>query len=152
MPRFILPGILLTVIAMDGCTNNSGQTSVTLYSINGGKGAERSKARETGEVFHGFPVLGKTEIVDAEARGELLKAIEDGIAQKGVSKADCWWPRHGLRVTSGGQVTDYLICFQCNQVYIYEGGAERERQRTMPSEVQTVFDKHLRAAGLPLAP
>ncbi len=35
--------------------------------------------------------------------------------------AMCFDPRHGLRVTANGQTYDLLLCYACNQLYVYRG-------------------------------
>ena len=63
----------------------------------------------------------------------------------------CFSPRHGIRVTRHGRVTDVVICFECRQVRVYRDGHSVASFLTSASP-QPVFDDVLRQANVPLPP
>jgi hypothetical protein len=78
--------------------------------------------RDTNDItLHGFKILKQVmlegkQAVMASAAFEL--AITQG--QNRVS-ADCFEPRHALRVKANGQTYDFLLCYQCGALYVYRG-------------------------------
>ncbi len=122
---------------------------LTLYSIDG-RDRDLDQPPSAGETFHGYPVLGKVEVADPAAREEIAAALRAGMADRGVHMAACFWPRHGVRAGSGGRAVDYVICFECNQLVVHDGGARWAR--TTGRAPQAVLNRRLTAAGVPLAP
>jgi len=68
--------------------------------------------------FHGFDILGKTEIRDRDEREQLLGALYKGIDEATVP-ANCFGPRHGISATLGDETVDLVICFECLQIQIF---------------------------------
>lgn len=157
MKRVVGAGVVVVLIAM-GCSKNpAGVTApdeLTLYSIDGrdegdGRGVG---VKATGETFQGYPVLGKFEVKDAVRRRELATALADAIERgKDRPMAKCFWPRHGFRLVRGGQVTEYVVCFECSIVQRILAGTKGSYE---PIDVTTqpTFDKPLLDAGIPIAP
>lgn len=100
--------------------------------------------------LHGWAVLGKTVVKDAEVRKAMVAALKKGLAESDGSTKDCFNPRHAIRVMNGGKPVDYLICFECSQVIIYADGKTRA-ELPITRSPQPVLDKVLRDAGVPLA-
>src|SRR5689334_17910405 len=71
----------------------------TLFSI---EGEDQPPDVTTETLFHGFNVLGKSEIEDADERKALLEALYRSIADS-EHAAICFWPRHGIRASRGDQ-------------------------------------------------
>jgi len=115
----------------------------TLYSL------EPSEKADGENALHGWKVLGKTTVKEAEARKKLLSALEKNIAE-GKRGAKCFDPRHAIRATLDGKAVDLLICFECGWVYVYHDGKQLARLE-MDTAGQPDFDKVLRDAGVPLA-
>jgi hypothetical protein len=63
--------------------------------------------------FHGYQVLGKTEILDAETRKSLVSALENGAAENHGDAMLCFNPRHGIHVARHDKEMDFVICFEC---------------------------------------
>lgn len=95
-------------------------TKVYLYSIdpNHGKRFSGERPVNSKKVFHGYPVLGRVEIVSPKERKALLDEFVKGIPQDDGNMPDnsCFNPRHGLRMITGSSTNDLVICFQCMQV------------------------------------
>jgi hypothetical protein len=120
-----------------------------LYSIDG-RHFEPGQEPKTEEKLHGYPVLGKIEMADADKRKETVAALREGLAQSDGKMAKCFWPRHAIRTVEKGQTTDYVICFECYQLEVHQGSSKAVKPVTR--KPQSVFNKHLKEAGIPLAP
>ena len=102
------------------------------------------------EGFHGWKVLGKVSIKDAQSQKSVLATIEDGIAKHDGSVALCFNPRHGLHVTQEGKTVDLILCFECNQIQIFLDG-ERLPDILVGRKPQTLLDGLLKEGKIPLA-
>lgn len=94
-----------------------------LFSIDPMAGKPESEA----DGFHGFSILGSTRVIQAD-QTLLSKALIAGVEENNNSVAACFAPRHGIRVHHKDEVYDFLICFECLQIYWYTDG---EKQPTM---------------------
>jgi hypothetical protein len=101
------------------------------------------------DAFHGWKVLGKTEVKKAEVRKKLLDAFQKGVADNTGTVALCFKPRHGIRVTYDGKTADFVICFECYQVQAFVGDKPEKGFLTTKSP-QTAFDEVLEEAKVPL--
>jgi hypothetical protein len=126
--------------------------SITLYSIDGNDYFPPKKKPKTDEEFHSYPVLGKVEVTDASKLRQLVVALKEGIDEHGGG-AKCFWPRHGVRVVRGNQWVDYVICFQCGNVYEYTSasGARYKEEGNHRKPLKETLNKYLTDAGVPLA-
>jgi hypothetical protein len=100
--------------------------------------------------FHGWKVLGKTVVKDAEVRKKLVAAFQKGVEENKGEAALCFNPRHGIRASHDGKTADFLICFECFHGHTYVGEKEIEGFLTTDSP-EAVFDKVLKDAMVPLA-
>lgn len=119
-----------------------------LFSIDGND-YEPGTEPKAAETFHRYPVLGSVEITDPATKKEILDALHEGLA-RGTQLARCFWPRHGVRVVRDGETVDSVICFECGHHEIHQGGDRKVMPTT--STPQAVLNRHLTAAGIPLAP
>jgi hypothetical protein len=119
--------------------------SLTLYSLDGEYLAGEGEAPK-GEMFQGFPVLGKTEIASASDRVEILTAVKNAIGEFHGSQITCFWPHHALRVLQNGKRTDYVICFHCSKVERDVDGASVFKPIT--NSPKAMLDAHLAKAGI----
>jgi hypothetical protein len=97
--------------------------------------------------FHGWRILGRTTIKDANTRKKLVAALKQGAAENDGIFANCFNPRHGIRVTHEGKTIDFLICFECLQVQVYTDKLRDGGFLTISSP-QPLFDEVLRQAGV----
>jgi hypothetical protein len=120
--------ILLTSLFLGcGCNWVGGQGTpeqLTLYSIDGRR-LQPGQEVQANEKFHGYPVLGKIEIADADKRKEVFAALKEGLARSNGTMAKCFWPRHGIPAVEKGRTIDYVICFECLQLEAHEGDSKR---------------------------
>src|SRR4051812_29507691 len=101
------------------------------------------------DAFHGWKVLGKTTVNDADARKKLLAALEKGAKDNDGIAAACFNPRHGIRVKAGDKTIDLVICFECFSATVYTG-EERTGSFLTTASPQPALDKVLTDAKVPL--
>jgi hypothetical protein len=99
------------------------------------------------EKFHGFVVLGKTNITNPKVKARLISALYSGI-KKDVSYAFCFDPHHGIRVVSGNQKLDLVICFECGKIDVYTNF--QSGQAYVDGSPQAIFDQALTSAKISL--
>jgi hypothetical protein len=99
--------------------------------------------------FHGYNILGSTQVQDASTRRKLVTALEKGIAENGGTMMACFNPRHGIHVTRGKDYADFVICFECAQIQI-SGAVSGEVLTTRTP--QLIFNQVLMDAKIPLEP
>lgn len=114
------------------------------------------KEARTGEEFsnkcRGWIVLGSTLIDDDSIRKRLIGTLDAGAKENRTAAAGCFNPRHAIRVVRQGKVIDFVICFECLQVLVYEGEDKDHTQYFLVSQTpQSVFDDVLKNAGIPLS-
>jgi hypothetical protein len=100
--------------------------------------------------YHGWKVLGHTTITDKELRKKLVVTLGDAIDNfVGGGKKKCFDPRHAIRVTVEKKTYDFLICFQCDYVYVYSGDKRVAVWNTGPTP-EKLFDQTLSDVKVPL--
>ena len=135
MVRFLIPFLALATTLMVGCTGKSADSKIPepdskiperpraalekadqfeLLSIDPDRQQEKPK-----DDFHGWKVLGRTQIKDADTRKKLVAALQKGVGENDGTVANCFNPRHGIRATHEGKTMDFVICFECLQVQVY---------------------------------
>jgi hypothetical protein len=118
---------------------------IVLYSL---EPDERKKVKDG---FHGWQILGQTTIKEAAVRSQILTSVYQGTAKSDGNGAKCFDPRHGIRATVNGKTVDLVICFECHWVYVYYDSDEnRQHVAVTTRDPQTVLDKALKNAGVPL--
>lgn len=100
-----------------------------------------------GEVFHDHTVLGTLEL-DGKKASRAAGAFQYSLTWPDVSEFMCFDPRHGLRVTSGGHVYDFLLCYECRQIVVFRDGVG-VGSRTASGSPQTL-NALLTEANVPL--
>ena len=118
-----------------------------LYSIDG-DAVRHDRTVEGADLFHRAPVIGQVNVIAADKRSALAYALKQGI-ESPERPVECFWPRHALRVTSNGRTVDYLICFECSRIYVYEGNSKVVKH--VSRAPQRIFNQHLREAGITLS-
>jgi hypothetical protein len=101
------------------------------------------------ERFHGYRVLGRTTLKDADKRKAVLAALDKGIKDSDGRVARCFNPRHGIHAVQDGKTADVVICFECLSMEAYLDG-KRTGSALTTRGPQATFDKTLRDAGVPL--
>ncbi|HWB61576.1 MAG TPA: hypothetical protein VG733_18985, partial [Chthoniobacteraceae bacterium] len=89
--------------------------TATLFSL----APDGVQAPAGAEDFHGHAaVLGKMAL-DAKQSAVAIRAFEDAVVNWQGLKADCFEPRHGLRIVSGKHVYDFVLCYACGRLCVY---------------------------------
>jgi hypothetical protein len=111
----------------------------------------RERGIERENAFHGWPILGETEVSDPAVRQALLNALANGVREnvKGMA-ASCFNPRHGIKAVANGQKLDVVICFECLQANVYADDKRIQGFLSMSSPQKT-FDEVLRKSGVKLS-
>src|SRR5262249_49860241 len=80
-----------------------------LYSLDPERKADKDgKVVEVKDGFHGWQVLGKTEVKGEAERKRLADALRLGAEDNFGMVAACFIPRHGLRLKGGGKTVDLV--------------------------------------------
>ena len=111
-----------------------------LYSI------ESRPTPNQANTFHGYPIVGQTEIKDEKIKSDLVAHFYDGMAAESIAKG-CFSPHHAIRAMKGQKTVDLVICFSCSGVHIYYG---EERSRThVAQEPERFYNAVLATVGVP---
>ncbi len=106
-------------------------------------------ARNEKDGFHGYKILGKTAVKDADTCKLLVTAFKKGVKENKGTAANCFIPRHGVRFKIDKVTVDLVICFQCFQVHQYYDDKSGPAFLITDSP-QPAFNKVLKDAGVPL--
>jgi hypothetical protein len=79
------------------------------------------EGKDAKRAFHGYAILVEGQAETAERRKEVASFLGKTLHWNEFRKALCFNPRHGLRAVSGKQTLDFLICFECYRVQVFEG-------------------------------
>jgi hypothetical protein len=92
-----------------------------------------------GAELHEYPIRKTVKI----PRGEIVQVAKTVANALGRGpQANCFEPHHALRVTSGGQTFDLVICFACNEVDVVRG-EEHVRWIAIDGSAEGVFAKYV---------
>ena len=81
----------------------------------------RNHPHNVSEDFHQYRILGRAMIEEDEVRKHLLGTFAASIRDAEVHVDFlCFNPRHGIIHNHGDERTEYLICFECAQVKVFE--------------------------------
>jgi hypothetical protein len=87
---------------------------ITLYSL---EPWDLSTPR--GKTLYGVKILGQTEL-DGKRSATAIAEFKAAVANWDGMIAMCFDPRHAIRVTAQGHTYDFLLCYECRQLYIYK--------------------------------
>jgi hypothetical protein len=118
----------------------------TLYSLDPKKpGPDDARER-----FYDWPVLGRADVADPAVRKQLVAALWKGVEESDGTIANCFNPRHGVRVAHKGMTVDFILCFECLTVRVTDG--KRRGTFVTTGSPQPSFDGALTDLKVPLAP
>ena len=101
------------------------------------------------ERLGGYPVLGKTELNEAE-REQVLAALWKGFREKEGTAATGFSPRYAIRADRGEETVYFLICFECFYANWYFADKQAGGRATT-ADAEEVFEAVLKAHDVPLA-
>jgi hypothetical protein len=90
-----------------------------VYRLNSTFIEDEQKAKGS---FHGYEILAQAKAESAEQRKEIGSFVGAVLHWNKLRMALCFNPRHGLRVISGKDTLDLVICFECSRVEVYDNG------------------------------
>jgi len=108
-----------------------------------------SEGDKSKDAFHGYKVLGKTEVKEAGARKKLVESLAKGMEGE-IHPAKCFNPRHGISATHDGKSVHLVICFECHQFRAYTDPC-KSTLFLVDKAPEPAFDKILKDAGIPKA-
>ena len=128
-------------------------SNLILYSIDPERftysdSGERQPLSDNEPKFHTYRVLGQTVLTSPNSRRITLDTIRHAVRDWDGEIHGCFNPRHGIRATDSSGTHDFLICFQCRQVYLYspDGTSTQLYIRGAPDPLNSI----LTAAHVPL--
>ena len=150
-------GVVFMTVTLPGCSREARKvpdlTQVSrfeLISIDGNRYVRMPESYSELDQFHSYPVLGSTVIDSAEERQRLMAALLGGIESYQGPPADCFNPRHGMRLIYPDHQVDYVICFECYQVRVFDG-PDQYTELTGDAP-RIMFNDILNRSKVPLAP
>ena len=120
------------------------RTNAVLYSLDP---EFHSDQTDSNRFVHGYKILGKIPLEPQQVH-IIVEELEEGI-KTNRSIANCFIPRHMLRISASGQSCDFLICYQCSRVAIICDGEKRYGLGLSGSDDR--LNKILKEADIPLA-
>lgn len=114
---------------------------------------ELTEEQAKGELFHRYPVLGKTEITDLQQQQAIISAINEAIGTPPDVYPKCFIPRHAIRHVKGSRTTEMLICFKCRNYVLFINGKEQSGTRSLGGldSPKELLNRALTDAGIPPA-
>jgi len=94
-------------------------------------------------------ILGQTELLANQQRQTAITTLAEAIENFDGRVARCFEPRHALRVRAARGTYDFVICFACNSVGVWQG--EKRVVTAGITGTQEPLDRILTAAKVPLA-
>ena len=94
------------------------------------------------EYFHWWKVTGR-QLLDDQQRSKVASDLVSDIeAHRRKPYADCFEPRHALRVTNeNGDVLDIVLCFRCEQLWCFDNSGKRlESQTVISKQLESILD------------
>ena len=148
--------LLILLIVLSGCREESrvadeldqlaiSASRVVLYSLDPAQRHDNAPHTET--IFHGFGILGRTEITDQDERQALLRALAHGVRKNDGVVAACFTPRHALHIEQADRRIDLTICFECLSVQVR--GFNQEKGFITSRKPEAIFDQALKRHHLP---
>lgn len=117
---------LSLVLGITACTENKWESKLsdidkfilnnpaeaTLMWINPSSGVASTHNR-----FNGYKINSTIHLVDPAVRTQVLDAFQKGILESDGRRKECFLPGHAIRVKNWMGTRDFLISFECNQVW-----------------------------------
>jgi hypothetical protein len=94
--------------------------------------------------FHWW-VQSKSVVVTESANKAALQAsLADDVLENWKRGADCFEPRHGLRLGGEGRTMYLVICYRCVQLWVFDESGERNKTAVgISDKTQAIMDRLL---------
>lgn len=104
------------------------------------------------KLFHGFRILGQTEIKNNEERQQLRRLYYDGLVRTDYFSGACFNPTYGIQAVKKANSLDLLLSSRCGYAKVFVNGEEHKYKLVKwASAHQPEFNKILTAANVPIA-
>jgi hypothetical protein len=120
---------------------------MALFSIDPEMKSEEIRKSKEGSLFHDYIVLGSTNIINRNDQYKIAEDIKNAVNSSHGAFL-CFDPRHGVRVSDGKVVYDFLICFECGEMKVYSSDGSVES--VMIGGSKDVLNEILIKAKVPL--
>ena len=120
---------------------------LVLFRLDGDRHPEEASS-DGAKLLHDREILRSIQIATPRDRATIFMAFEDGeegARRNPIIPADCFRPRHAIRITARGTTTDHLICFVCQNFMTWTNG-EMTGGGSTSDRPQAVFESYLGAA------
>lgn len=117
--------------------------NVILYSLEPEGEVDASEFR-----LHYFKILGETEL-DKKRTITAINAFKTAISNWDGVIAMCFNPRHAIRIAAHNHTYDFLLCYECHQLSVYED--DKPLCGLGATGSPEVLNNLLTTAGIPLA-
>lgn len=128
-------------------------SSMTLFSIDPSFRSPNAFLRFLEDIsyrhLHWWRVLGQVNISETATQKRVATSIERAVHDFNGWRALCFNPRHAVRVTSGSQTYDFVICYECSSLEVFAG--DRQLGSVSMSGSSRMLDELLKAAHIKLA-
>lgn len=146
------------VFALTNCVSRStpslgpleslqGSKSVTIYALHPSPHDPEGKPPSEALAFHGYRILEQASLAQGQIT-PLLSLVGTGISENDSMAAMCFNPRHGIRVQFSDYEVDFVICFECLQIYEYDSRKTERVTHLTSDRVEPEVSKIYQAHGL----
>ena len=97
-----------------------------------------------------YQILGRTEL-DATQTSVAAKEFEGSVGQWNGMVAMCFDPRHALRIVAEGHTYDFLLCYRCQELYVYRDESKNAIAMLGASGSPQILNDLLVSANVPLS-
>jgi hypothetical protein len=122
-------------------------SEMILYSIDPTHGFKPTKNELA---FHSFKILGSLPIDDANTKLAFANEVKRIVFIFDPLRSMCFNPRHAIRVANEKESYDFLICFECDIMEVYQD--EKTIATVNINGTSNLFNELLEKAKIPLAP
>ena len=122
-------------------------STLTLFSLDPMPPQEPS----SDSLFHGYRILGQTTVSADLSRRQIADTLKHNLTSWRFTMSSCFNPRHGVRAILSGQTYDFLICFECHELYYYPPSGEEQEHGFGDDTTIGPFADILSAARIPIA-
>lgn len=82
---------------------------------------EKPDKKDEAKLFRKYQITATVSVKNDEDRKAVAAYLGKALHWNKLREALCFNPRHGVRATTGKETFDFLICFECCRVSVYNG-------------------------------
>jgi len=104
-------------LPVDAANALRGAKHITLYSLE----SRSPKDSKMDKNYYGYKLLGKVDL-DGELAQKAAYAFADAVKDWDGAIAACFEPHHAMTLVANDHTYDFVLCYSCHQIYVYEDG------------------------------